>query len=234
MEILDAVGIALYHIKLKLASTARSKKKVNDGTSSFNYGAMIPDDGIIFLLGMAFSIVSPLVAPCALVYFGVRYLVNKYNLTYKCTPAYEAGGSFWITAFNQYICGLVALQLIMIFILAIKESIGPPIIVVPLPFITIFWWLSARSALCEPFASLSIMMAHDVDKKATKTGTETQSYLDPAFLFDEDDHETAIHQCTVLRAAQAEAEWPNDTIATLADSSLVDEDAFLDVEEPRT
>lgn len=244
MGILDAVGIILYHLKLKLASTARSKKKVNEGTSSFGYGAMIPDDGIIFLLGMAFSIASPLVAPCALVYFGVRYLVNKYNLAYKCTPAYEAGGSFWLTALNQYICGLLALQLIMIFILAIKESIGPPIIVVPLPFITIFWWLSARSAIRKPFADLSIMMAHDLDTKIasngkntdttttdeTKYSSQADAYLDPAFNFDEEDHETVIQQCTVLMSAQAGPEWPNETIATLIDTDSVDSEAFLDVE----
>jgi hypothetical protein len=167
------------------------------------------------------------------VYFCVRYVVNRHNIAYKCTPDYEAGGSFWLNAFNEYVCGLVAMQLIMIFILAIKESIGPPIIVLPLPFITIFWWMSARNALRQPFANVSIMMAGDVDQKASEPGTLKDSYLDPAFVFDEADHEVAIQQCKVLMAAQAEDDWPNETIATIldTDASPSDPDTFLDVEE---
>ena len=233
LGIVDAVGLILYHAKLKLASTTRSKNKVNAASSSFGYGASVPDDGIIFLLGMSFCIATPLVAPCALVYFCVRYVVNRHNIAYKCTPDYEAGGSFWLNAFNEYVCGLVAMQLIMIFILAIKESIGPPIIVLPLPFITIFWWMSARNALRQPFANVSIMMAGDVDQKASEPGTLKDSYLDPAFVFDEADHEVAIQQCKVLMAAQAEDDWPNETIATIldTDASPSDPDTFLDVEE---
>lgn len=233
MGILDAVGLILYHAKLKLASTARSKNKVNESSSPFGYGSSIPDDGIIFLLGMAFSIVSPLVAPCALVYFIVRYVVNRYNIAYKCTPTYEAGGIFWLNAFNEYVCGLVAMQIIMIFVLAIKESIGPPIIVLPLPFITIFWWLSARNALRKPFTNISAMMAGDVDRKVSGTGAMKDTYLDPAFTFDEADHEVVIQQCKVLMAAQAKDEWPNETIATILDTTVApgDADAFHDVED---
>lgn len=233
LGIVDAVGLIIYHAKLKLASTTRSKNQVNKASSSFGYGASIPDDGIIFLLGMSFSIATPLVAPCALIYFSVRYVVNRHNIAYKCTPAYEAGGSFWLNAFNQYVCSLVAMQLIMIFVLAIKESIAPPIIVVPLPFITIFWWLSARNALRQPFAKVSIMMASDVDQKVSEPGALKDAYLDPAFVFDEADHDVAIHQCKVLMEAQAEEEWPNETIATIlaTNASPGDTDAFLDVEE---
>ena len=226
MDIVDAVGLALYNVFLKLASTARSKQKVCEARSAFNYGAMAPDDGIIFLLGIAFSVVSPLIAPCALIYFGVRYLVNKHNLAYKLAPEYDAGGSFFLTAFNQFVTGLVAFHLIMIFILAIKESIGPPIIVAPLPLITLGWFMSARASLRKPFADHSIMMAHDGDlnaspspENAKATGTNAQTYVDPVFVFDQDDHDTAMHQCTVLKNAQAQPTWPNETIATLIDDT---------------
>lgn len=240
MDIVDAVGLALYNVFLKLASTARSKQKVYEARSAFNYGAMAPDDGIIFLLGIAFSVVSPLIAPCALVYFGVRYLVNKHNLTYKLAPEYDAGGSFFLTAFNQYVTGLVAFQLLMIFILAIKESIGPPIIVAPLPLITLGWFMSARASLRKPFADQSIMMAHDSDLNASPenkaTGTNAQTYLDPVFVFDQDDHDIAMHQCTVLKNAQAQPTWPNETIATLIDDGSGGNDTspsqdYHDVEE---
>lgn len=236
MSILDAVGLIIYHLKLKLASTARSKQKVHETSVAFGYGAMVPDDGIVFLLGIVFSVASPLIAPCALIYFGVRYLVNKHNLTYKLAPEYDAGGSFFLTAFNQYVTALIAFQLVTIFILAIKESIGPPIIVAPLPIITLVWYISARSDLRKPFADQSIMMAHDADLKAKEPPTKTSSnYLDPVFVFDDTDHNTAIQQCTVLKNAQAQDTWPNDTIATLIDEDADDvasgETTFHDIED---
>jgi hypothetical protein len=238
LNIFDAVGLILYHLKLKLASTARSKTKVNESKKTFDFGAMIPDDGIIFLLGMSFSVASPLIAPIALLYYGVRYLVNKHNLTYRAELAYDSGGQFWLAAFNQYVTGLVAFQLLMIFMLAIKESIGPPIIVAPLPLLTIFWALSTKADIKKPFAYQSLLMAEDLDTKESQEGKRTsqtsESYMDPVFCFDEEDHNVVISQCKVLKNAQADEVWPNELIATLADDfEMVGSDgsAFHDVEE---
>lgn len=236
-DIFDMVGLILYHLKLKLAATKTAKERVDKAKVGFSYGSIIPDDSIVFLLGLSFSIACPLIAPTALVYYGTRYLVNKYKLVYRAEENYQSGGQSWLRVFDQYITSLIAFQILMIFILAIKEMIGPPIIVLPLPFITFFWGLSTKGMYDLPMGYQSLLMADDQDNKdgeaATKSDTAIESaYLNPVFTFDEDEHKEVIAQCTVLMQAQASETWPDyEPMASLIETDdLPDEQQFHDIE----
>jgi hypothetical protein len=107
--------------------------------------------------------------------------------------------------------------------------------VIPLPFITLFWAFSTRASMKRPFEYQSLMMAHDLDIREPPKNMNEDSYLDPAFVFDQEDHDTVVSQCSVLKSAQAEAVWPNETIATLAedgkDAEEASDVAFHDVED---
>lgn len=124
--------------------------------------------------------------------------------------------------------------MLQIFILAIKESIGPPIIALPLPFITLGIAMATRSKYTRPMASLSLLLAEDRDNEDSEGADEMMAenkdlYLNPVFHFDQEDHDTIITQCKVLRDVQAREEWPpadqDETITQLIDTS--DEDASI-------
>jgi hypothetical protein len=134
---------------------------------------------------------------------------------------------------NTIIYNVFVLQ---IFILAIKESIGPPIIALPLPFITLGIAMATRSKYTRPMASLSLLLAEDRDNEDSEGADEMMAenkdlYLNPVFRFDQEDHDAIISQCKVLRDVQAREEWPpagqDETITQLIDTS--DEDASLQV-----
>lgn len=237
-DIFDVVGLVLYHLKLKIAATKKAKERIDMAKVTFSYGSIIPDDSIIFLLGLSFSIACPLIAPTALIYFGTRYLVNKYKLVYRAEENYQSGGQGWLRVFDQYITSLIAFQILMIFILAIKEMIGPPIIVLPLPFITLFWGLSTKGLYTMPMKYQSLLMAEDQDRQDGEASVATEeeikgSYQNPVFIFDEEDHQTVISQCSVIKQAQDSESWPNyEPMASLIQvDDLGDEDEpFHDIE----
>ena len=47
---------------------------------------------ITILLGLVFSVINPLVPLICVVYFGVSYLTERYNMLYSERPLYHAGG----------------------------------------------------------------------------------------------------------------------------------------------
>ena len=220
----------LYHLKLKIAATKKAKQRVDEAKVTFSYGSVVPDDSIVFLLGLSFSIACPLIAPTALIYYCTRYLVNKYKLIYRAEENYQSGGQSWLRVFDQYITGLIAFQLLMIFILAIKEMIGPPIIVLPLPFITFFWGLSTKGLYTYPMTYQSLLVAEDQDRQGdTSISDITGAYQNPGFVFDEEDHQIVISQCSVFKQAQASESWPDyEPMNSLIDQE--EPEMFHDVE----
>ena len=241
LDIFDAVGLIIFKLKLAIAATDNAKKRLMNSKEAFNYGKIIPDDSIVFLLGLSFSIACPLIAPVTLIYFATRYLVNKYNLVYRSEENYQSGGQSWLRVHDQYIACLVSFQTLMIFILAIKEMIAPPIIVLPLPFITLGIAFGNKARYTRPMASLSLMLAEDRDrqeegKDASLADTGEDAYLSPLFIFDEDDHSDVMKQCHIVRDAHAAGDFaPLTELATpsvdiLSQAEQAPEERFHDVE----
>lgn len=74
------------------------------------------------LFGLVFSVINPLVPAMCIVYFLVAHLTDKYNLLYVQRPAYQSGGQLWKQVFEQIIVGLLWFQVIMVALMAIKQS----------------------------------------------------------------------------------------------------------------
>jgi len=175
----------------------------------FNYGKIVPDDNMTFLLGVTFSIICPLIAPIAAIYYGMRYLANKYMLVYRAEENYQSGGKVWLRAYSQYITGLVMFHVVMICLLALKEMIGPPIIVLPLPFITLVVASSTMKKYEAPMHRMSLIGAsnRDEEDEHLKDSMEGGAYLSPSFFFDDEDHYEVISQCELLKDAQAKSDY---------------------------
>ena len=84
---LRLVGLLFYYIKSGFATTARARARLwQEQTMSF--GSEVPDHTMAILLGLGFSVVGPLIAPIALLYFLVMLLIGKYQMVYVFTESY--------------------------------------------------------------------------------------------------------------------------------------------------
>ena len=52
----------------------------------------VPDDTIVILLGLVFCCVNPLVCLAALLYFLIKWTLEKYNFLYVWRERYQTGG----------------------------------------------------------------------------------------------------------------------------------------------
>lgn len=52
----------------------------------------VPDNLMAVLLGLTFCVISPLIAPIALLFFLVNNIVGRYQLVYVYTDRFQSGG----------------------------------------------------------------------------------------------------------------------------------------------
>ncbi|KAJ3347639.1 hypothetical protein HDU83_001905 [Entophlyctis luteolus] len=115
------------------------------------YGILIS----AFTISLTFSIISPLILPFAMVFFGITFVVMKYQLMYVYSVERESNGAFFPKIFNVLCFSVWFFQVITFFVilagnLSISGSSESNAIgsqwkaVLPLPILTIVLWLIAR------------------------------------------------------------------------------------------
>lgn len=81
----------MYWVASLCASTERAKARLWKH-QYIDYGYEIPDNCMALLLGLTFCVVSPLIAPVALLYFLVNSIIGKYTLIYVYAERFQSGG----------------------------------------------------------------------------------------------------------------------------------------------
>ncbi|ORY37990.1 DUF221-domain-containing protein [Rhizoclosmatium globosum] len=115
--------------------TPRQMHEMNLSTSYLNFGILYPIHILIFIIGLLYSIVAPLILIPATVYFGFGYIVYRHQLLFVYVKEWEAYGRHWSMAFTRIIAGLIIFQITMAGMFALKRA--PICSFVPLALIPI-------------------------------------------------------------------------------------------------
>eukprot|EP00210_Caulerpa_lentillifera_P000603 g584.t1 len=182
----------------RFAGTERAKARVWSN-QTIEYGDLVPSHTFIILLGLAFSVVNPIVLPVTLLYFIAMKITWTYNMVYIYSEEYQSGGRLWEYVFEQVLVGLVVMQLMTIFLMAIKKF--PYLaLLAPLPIITLLFRLLAHRMYDRPLKILSLRAAHDLDV-ANQVKTEVK-VDDKQSLPVDDDHETHFEVQEIEESSQ--------------------------------
>lgn len=84
------------------------------------YGFDIGNLMLIFLIGLAFSVVAPLVLPATLLFFAVNYVFWRYVLLYVYVRKYESGGRMFPVFFNQLMICLAIFHVFTTSVMLVK------------------------------------------------------------------------------------------------------------------
>eukprot|EP00449_Zooxanthella_nutricula_P041113 CAMPEP_0198593030 /NCGR_PEP_ID=MMETSP1462-20131121/138886_1 /TAXON_ID=1333877 /ORGANISM="Brandtodinium nutriculum, Strain RCC3387" /LENGTH=175 /DNA_ID=CAMNT_0044324627 /DNA_START=306 /DNA_END=830 /DNA_ORIENTATION=+ len=63
--------------------------------------------GLIFIIGLTYSITSPLIMPLCLLYFCMAYVVYCWLFRYAYTPEFDGGGAYFRELYYGCVIGLV-------------------------------------------------------------------------------------------------------------------------------
>ena len=105
---------------------------------NFNFGFFLPQPILVFIICMCYSIISPWIVLIGAIYFIIGFIVFKYQLLYSMGHPSHSTGIIWIMIFHRLILGMIFYQLAMIGYLGLNKAYTLSILVVPLPFATVF------------------------------------------------------------------------------------------------
>ncbi|KAJ2162875.1 phosphate metabolism protein 7 [Coemansia sp. RSA 552] len=120
-ELLQIARLALrYILPLLFAKTPR---KICDAETpaEFDWGTSIPTHSLIFLMGFSYSFIAPIVNCFAAVYFGLFYLVYRYQFLYVYNDAnWSTGGLSFPKTVKQTMVGVYISEVYMLLMMVAK------------------------------------------------------------------------------------------------------------------
>mmetsp|Transcript_23134 Transcript_23134/g.34161 ORF Transcript_23134/g.34161 Transcript_23134/m.34161 type:complete len:893 (-) Transcript_23134:388-3066(-) len=161
--------------------TARDTEKEKQ-SEKIDLGREYPNQLLVIVIMFTYATISPLILPAAAFYFAAAYVVYKKQLLFVYSSTYESGGTFFPTACNRTLVGLVAAQCTLIGYTVLRLGFYQPLVLFPLPFYTYRMMQTFRRLYEEPGQYLSLERAIDLDKQATKSD---QLGDKPSHLFSE-------------------------------------------------
>jgi hypothetical protein len=90
--------------------------------TDFNYGAIYPIPILVFVIGLTFAAIAPLILIFCCIFFAIGYFVYKYIILFVHLPKYEARGIAATYVYNRCIFGVMLMQITMMGVLSIRVT----------------------------------------------------------------------------------------------------------------
>jgi len=141
VELTRIVPLILTTFKLKcLADTQRDRLEAWKPKRP-EYEVMFSQGLLFFLIGISYSILSPIIIPFFVLYYAFGYVVWVYQLLHVYIAEWEHGGRFWPQVFYRILVAIFVFQLLMMGVFFLKKMWYAGVMIVPLIVLTvIYWW----------------------------------------------------------------------------------------------
>ncbi|KAI3440887.1 uncharacterized protein J3R85_002917 [Psidium guajava] len=217
-EILRLKPLIMYHLKNSfLVKTEKDREEAMDpGTLGFDTGE--PQIQLYFLLGLVYAVVSPILLPFILVFFGLAYVVYRHQIINVYNQEYESGAAFWPDVHGRIIVALIVSQLLLMGLLSTKEAAQSTPLLITLPVLTIWFHLFCKGRYEPAFLRYPLQeaMMKDTLEKAREPNLNLKGFLQTAYIHpvfkgeDDDDSDPATDEIAeepTLVATKRHAQW---------------------------
>ncbi|KAK4279208.1 hypothetical protein QN277_016944 [Acacia crassicarpa] len=183
-EILRLKPLILYHLKnLFLVKTEKDRIEAMDpGTLGFNSGE--PQIQLYFLLGLVYSVVTPILLPFIVVFFGLAYVVYRHQIINVYNQEYESAAAFWPDVHGRIVVALVVSQLLLMGLLSTKEAAHSTPFLIALPVLTIWFHRFCKGRHEPAFKKYPLQeaMMKDTLEKAREPNLNLKEFLQSAYI----------------------------------------------------
>ncbi|KAJ9689664.1 hypothetical protein PVL29_012380 [Vitis rotundifolia] len=198
-EILMLKPLIIFHLKnFFLVKTEKDREEAMDpGSIGFNTGE--PRIQLYFLLGLVYAVVTPVLLPFIIVFFGLAYVVFRHQIINVYNQEYESAAAFWPDVHGRIIAALIISQLLLLGLLSTKEAAQSTPFLIALPILTISFHYFCKGRFEPAFIRYPLQEAKmkDTLERAREPHLNLKGYLQtayihPVFKGDEDDEEEEI------------------------------------------
>ncbi|XP_057536464.1 calcium permeable stress-gated cation channel 1 [Amaranthus tricolor] len=194
-EILRVKPLIIYHLKnWFLVKTEKDREAAMDaGSIGFNTGE--PQIQLYILLGLVYAVVTPILLPFILVFFGFSYLVYRHQIINVYNQEYESAAAFWPAVHGRIVAAMVFSQLLLMGLLSTKKAASSTPFLIALPILTIWFHRFCKGRFEPAFKTYPLQeaMMKDTLERARDPNFNLKGYLQNAYIHpvfkdeDEDD-----------------------------------------------
>ncbi|BFG26087.1 hypothetical protein CerSpe_123610 [Prunus speciosa] len=202
-EILRLKPLIIYHLKnFFLVKTEKDREEAMDpGTLGFNTGE--PQIQLYFLLGLVYAVVSPILLPFIIVFFGLAFVVYRHQIINVYNQEYESAAAFWPDVHGRIITALIVSQLLLMGLLSTKEAAQSTPLLITLPVLTIWFHRFCKGCYEPAFIRYPLQeaMMKDTLERAREPNLNLKGFLQNAYIHpvfkgeDDSENEAAAEEC---------------------------------------
>ncbi|XP_019169582.1 PREDICTED: protein OSCA1 [Ipomoea nil] len=183
-EILRLKPLIIYHLKnFFLVKTEKDREEAMDaGSIGFNTGE--PQIQLYFLLGLVYAVVTPILIPFIIVFFGFAFLVYRHQIINVYNQEYESAAAFWPAVHGRIIFALVFSQISTLGLLSTKHAATSAPFLIALPVLTISFHLFCKGRYEPAFTKYPLQEAKmkDTLERAREPTLNLKAYLQDAYV----------------------------------------------------
>jgi len=147
------------------------------------YGWVYPMQLLSFMIMTTYSCISPFLMPFCSVYFGLSYLMYKYQLLFVYVNKYQTGGYFWYSIFSKSMISLIGGVLVLLAYIILKATSnqiqgatvnGPLYCLLPLPIFILYFWRDCENRFKNHSKEISLHSAAKIDRSVASRMEENR------------------------------------------------------------
>jgi hypothetical protein len=163
--------------KRYFAITPRDFKNV-ESPGEVWYGYEYPWHLFVFIVGISYSVVSPLLLVFVFAYFALGWWVNKYQLMWTWVQRSESGGIYWPSVYPKMLASVFIAEFCVAGLFGLKQATAQAILVVPLVVVTIGMAWIIHTTLHLPSKELDVKTIMEIDRMRKKSKQTAQARMD--------------------------------------------------------
>ncbi|KAK3040435.1 hypothetical protein RJ639_028684 [Escallonia herrerae] len=183
-EILRLKPLIMFHLKnFFLVKTEKDREEAMDpGSLGFNTGE--PQIQLYFLLGLVYAVVSPILLPFIIVFFGLAYVVYRHQIINVYNQEYESAAAFWPDVHGRIIVALIVSQLLLMGLLSTKAAAQSTPLLITLPVLTIWFHRFCKGRYEPAFVRYPLQEAKmkDTLERTREPNLNLKDYLQNAYI----------------------------------------------------
>lgn len=183
-EILRLKALVIFHLKnMFLVKTERDREKAMN-PHGIDFPETLPSLQLYFLLGIVYAVITPILVPFILIFFGFAYFVYRHQIINVYNQQYESVAAFWPHVHTRIVASLLISQLLLMGLLSTKKAAKSTPFLVVLPILTITFHKYCKNRFEPAFRKypLEEAMAKDAEEKGSEPDLNLKSYLSDAYL----------------------------------------------------
>ncbi|XP_048589618.1 CSC1-like protein HYP1 [Nematostella vectensis] len=164
-EIIRVFDLLVLCVTKCISRTPREKRTSWEPPRA-NYDVELSEHMLTIMIGLTYCVLAPLIVLFVLLYFILGYIVWIHQVLCVYTATYNSGGQLWPVIFERMVASLVIFHILMVGFFGLKKFVIVPLLVLPLPVITILFYLFMVKYFYRASAHLSQEMASRVSPDA--------------------------------------------------------------------